>query len=231
MCGIKKDLSLYQNKLINELGTINDYELAEKYKTTQRVVCLLRKRLNIPSYLSKRCKQKYECQICNKEFLRWPGEVERKDRKGLIFCSKDCQNIWQKRNQEIRKCTNCGNNVLISSKQRRDLEHSFCSRDCLYKWNRRENHPRWHGGYSSEYGRGWKEQRRLTLERDKCCKNCGREDNLDIHHIIPYQLSKSNKLDNLLALCKSCHSSIGNTYWKLENRPQYFETINSMRIK
>jgi 5-methylcytosine-specific restriction endonuclease McrA len=173
---------------------------------------------------------KFICPICNKEFRRAPSAARRKGRSGIMYCSKECFDKWQIRNQVIVNCDNCGENIILKTKQNKRNIHHFCNKTCEMEWRRGENHPRYHGGYHRTYGRGWKKQRKLTLERDKVCKNCGVDRDLDTHHIIPFQLSKDNSLSNLIVLCKSCHSSIGNTYWKVENRPQYFEIINSMRL-
>ena len=173
----------------------------------------------------------YTCKWCNKEFETTPSRRIYENKFCCISHQISWRNTQNVKVRTTRKCTNCGNDIIINCNQRLNASHHFCNKKCEMEWRCGSNHPRWHGGYSHDYGRGWDEQRRLVIERDKHCKNCGRENNLDVHHIIPFQLSKSNKLDNLITLCKSCHSSIGNTYWKLENRPQYFETINSMRIK
>ena len=75
-----------------------------------------------------------------------------------------------------------------------------------------EKHFNWRGGISSGYGmsmRKWRALRKLILERDlfKCrdCKKTHHEVILDVHHIIPYRVSKSNAPENLIALCRKCH--------------------------
>ena len=60
------------------------------------------------------------------------------------------------------------------------------------------------------YGPGWKKRKQEVRERDKVCRHCSKtsEENgraLDVHHIDPYRYSGNNSLDNLLALCRSCH--------------------------
>lgn len=62
-----------------------------------------------------------------------------------------------------------------------------------------------------------------TLERDKfTCQDCGKKDELDkykgweksgdtileIHHIKPKNAGGTSELDNLITLCKGCHSRI-----------------------
>ncbi|MGH2813330.1 MAG: HNH endonuclease signature motif containing protein [Actinomycetota bacterium] len=47
-------------------------------------------------------------------------------------------------------------------------------------------------------------------QRDEVCRSCGKtpEENgraLDVHHISPYRYSGDHSLENLVALCRSCH--------------------------
>lgn len=47
-------------------------------------------------------------------------------------------------------------------------------------------------------------------ERDGKCKNCGATEKLHAHHIIPYRLNESLRLDlsNGVTICNSCHAKI-----------------------
>lgn len=55
--------------------------------------------------------------------------------------------------------------------------------------------------------RGNKQQRqnRKALERDGKCRDCGSTENLTVHHLIPRSQSGTNKLCNLITLCRTCH--------------------------
>ena len=72
-----------------------------------------------------------------------------------------------------------------------------------------ENNPNYQGkNNASPYGPGWgRRHKREILERDgKQCVECGREKNLDIHHI---DHSKTNHdASNLVTLCRSCHKKV-----------------------
>jgi len=172
----------------------------------------------------------YICKWCGKEFEQPSYRRVYKNK----FCSLSCS-VSYKNSKNIKgkfiPCSYCSKLVWVTPNREKKMEHIFCNKEHEMKWRTKENHPRYHGGYDSNYGRGWKRQRDLVLERDKTCRNCGTNKKLEAHHIIPFQLSKDNSISNLIILCKSCHSSIGNTYWKLENRPKYFEKINSMRLR
>jgi hypothetical protein len=74
-----------------------------------------------------------------------------------------------------------------------------------------ENSPTWKGGYEDYRGPNWKRQRKLALERDGfCCQKCGAIEPLQVHHIRPYQTFdnylEANELNNLVTLCKTCHT-------------------------
>jgi 5-methylcytosine-specific restriction endonuclease McrA len=58
-------------------------------------------------------------------------------------------------------------------------------------------------------------QRQIVLSRDNyCCQNCGNTKQLVIHHkdeVSWHNTSKpNNNLDNLVTLCRSCHTTLHN---------------------
>lgn len=58
------------------------------------------------------------------------------------------------------------------------------------------------------YGSFWHQQRLRALQRDNfVCQydGCNETENLDVHHIIPYRMSKNHDLENLVTLCKKHH--------------------------
>lgn len=62
----------------------------------------------------------------------------------------------------------------------------------------------------ARYGDDWEAIRYLVYLRDRfTCQNCGIKGiSLDIHHKIPFLVSFDNSLNNLIALCRSCHMKI-----------------------
>jgi 5-methylcytosine-specific restriction endonuclease McrA len=47
------------------------------------------------------------------------------------------------------------------------------------------------------------------LERDSWqCQQCGRRDQLQIHHIVRRSQSGSDREENLIVLCSQCHRSV-----------------------
>ena len=59
----------------------------------------------------------------------------------------------------------------------------------------------------ARYGDDWDAIRLIIYKRDKfTCQDCGIKDiRLDVHHISPYLYSGDNSIENLIALCRSCH--------------------------
>ena len=224
MVRIEKSLSEYPIGMIDKLGKFYDSEIANEYGVSKKVPQRLRKRLNIPNHRSTRIGE-YICPICNKKFSRWKSQEKRKGRSGILFCSVDCQNIWQNK-RLIVNCTNCNKEIERHMCNLNRHKHHFCNKKCEFEWKRKDNHPNYVGGYSSAYGRGWNRAREFILDRDKSCKLCGNENLLEVHHIIPYHLSKNNEHSNLITLCKSCHSKIGPIFYK--DTDKYFGMINEM---
>ena len=73
------------------------------------------------------------------------------------------------------------------------------------------------------YGRSsrWRSVRNQHLKEFPECAACGRKDNLEVHHIIPYNVDPDKELDrsNLITLCgKYCHFVFGHFMnWKSWN--------------
>lgn len=92
-------------------------------------------------------------------------------------------------------------------------------------FNQRENHPGWLGGKSFEkYGFGFNKRLKEKIrERDEFkCIECGYSQNqlgckLDVHHL-NYD-KKDNRPENLISLCKSCHTQ---TNFKRKDWENYF---------
>jgi len=65
---------------------------------------------------------------------------------------------------------------------------------------------------NKRYGRAWKRIRDRYIKSHPLCEECKKYDKLtpveEVHHIIPLSKGGGNETDNLMALCKSCHSGI-----------------------
>lgn len=84
--------------------------------------------------------------------------------------------------------------------------------------SRGEKHSRWKGGISNKYGSNWKDYRITQLKFDNHkCQKCGSVDDLTVHHIVPYKISKSNSLENLITFCRSCHGKLEGKNYKVDD--------------
>lgn len=167
-------------------------------------------------YCSKECAAKDRksmivkiCPICGRIFT-----VPKTKMHSRVYCSKKCKAIAMKRRLK-KKCLNCGKEFEVIAHEYD--KRVFCSYKCMGEWmsknNRGENNPNWKGGRSEYRGENWKIQRKKALERDNyTCQLCGSKQNLEVHHIIPFNdfksYEKANELNNLVTLCKSCHGKI-----------------------
>lgn len=60
-------------------------------------------------------------------------------------------------------------------------------------------------------GNEWFKIRDRVLNRDgRECVNCGAESNLVVHHIVPISERGTNRMRNLITLCRECHRSVHN---------------------
>ena len=77
----------------------------------------------------------------------------------------------------------------------------------------------------------WARVRREHLELEPVCIACGRDDELEVHHIKPYHAEPSLELDpaNLATMCRDCHYSVAHAYdWK-SWRPDVRRLVAALR--
>jgi 5-methylcytosine-specific restriction endonuclease McrA len=117
-------------------------------------------------------------------------------------------------------CDWCGDGFTRFQSKVGNPENVFCQKRCFYSWKSEntptgEDHPRWTGGYEPKYSDDWRSVRREVRNRDGVCRKCGKkskERELDVHHIKPVRkfdsFDDAHNKENLVALCRSCHSEI-----------------------
>ena len=54
---------------------------------------------------------------------------------------------------------------------------------------------------------GWVGIRKIIIERDKCCMQCGSTNDLEVHHIIRQCDKGPEHPENLETLCRKCHDA------------------------
>jgi len=76
------------------------------------------------------------------------------------------------------------------------------------RYNKYERNP----ATRKRYGRSWKRVRDRFLAQHPLCEVCQKEGRLtsaeEVHHIVPLSKGGTNATENLMSLCKSCHSAI-----------------------
>lgn len=75
-------------------------------------------------------------------------------------------------------------------------------------YNRHERDP----ASKKRYGRAWKRIRDRYISEHPLCEQCQKEGRItsaeEVHHIQPLSQGGNHARENLMALCKSCHSAI-----------------------
>ena len=169
----------------------------------------------------------YTCEICGKSGHR----VYAKDHlPSHFFCSRECQNKWQKTREDIvlknkdpefRKKVSDG---LKRRKQRLgDDYHSAETKEKIGKktiehWNNYDDKTRSHmlqvlqdnatakrtyGPYDHPWNVLSREMRKQGI-----CHRCGSRENLHVHQIIPVREGGKREQRNLVVLCSSCHKVV-----------------------
>ena len=105
------------------------------------------------------------------------------------------------------ECANCGVKVVRKAAAFDRSKNLFCSTECASAGQKKRDTD------MLRYGPGWKSRRDEIRERDGVCRSCGKspEKNgsaLHVHHLVPFRYSGTNRPENLVALCDSCHHSI-----------------------
>ena len=93
------------------------------------------------------------CDYCGKEINRKPSRIKRYKHH---FCSKECQDKWQKTikgekhkdwNRIKIKCSYCGGNIYRAPSRIKAYIRQFCNMDCMSKWKKEnqfgDKNPNW----------------------------------------------------------------------------------------
>lgn len=169
----------------------------------------------------------YECGICGKTGHRIyaQGKIP-----SHFFCSRECQNEWQKSREDIvlknkdpefRKKVSAG-----LKKRKQELGDEYHSEQTKRKigdatirhWSEYDDDTRsrmlgvlkanatakrTYGPYDYE----WKRMSNALCQRS-VCHRCGSRENLNVHHIIPVKDGGRREARNLVVLCDRCHTLV-----------------------
>jgi len=155
------------------------------------------------------------CYYCGSSF--YASNCYDKNKKRTAerpFCSRTCFVAYNKIEMFCEQC----NKQFYVQRHRKDIAR-FCGYPCYNQWlssnNVGEAHPAWKGGWEPYYGTDWSRQRLACRQRDNhTCRICSvtveqvGSKNIDVHHVLPFRLSRDNSLGNLVTLCDGCHHSV-----------------------
>ena len=146
------------------------------------------------------------CECCGVVF---PTTASSLTRGPVRYCSRECR--WQGRRVE-RRCKLCGTSFTVVRSilsGRTNSSGNFCSRSCYHRYLCRTERVT---------GRGsrWNAIRREVLRSAPFCALCGSLHRLDVHHIIPFRITRDNSQPNLIPLCKRHHKLIETIYHDIE---------------
>jgi hypothetical protein len=116
------------------------------------------------------------------------------------FCSLHCRTSWAR---VVRTCKWCGKEFCTSRSRVAEFTKSnsranYCNRSCYHQSLRKPDR-------ETGRGSGWPKCRTEALRRAPFCGRCGRLRRLDVHHIVPFRLTRDNRQVNLIPLCIPCH--------------------------
>lgn len=167
---------------------------------------LLNRKDHTGEFCSAKCFHEYRrikiiCQKCGKEFEVINGHRKRK------YCSKECAGNAKNRIQKI--CVICGKGYETIPRQEKKYGSKCCSFECLIKYNAKINTVPAIKAKNRTGCKEWRDTRQKVLERDKnICQVCRNGENLIVHHIESWEETKNNNLENLITMCRSCHSRL-----------------------
>lgn len=134
------------------------------------------------------------------------------------YCSMKCFNAVRGRRIAwiFVKCMRCACLFRRTQAAVNRVKRSFCSNDCRNQFFVGENHQWFRGGSDPNRGSQWLKLAREIRNRDgHQCRRCGtteadNKQRLSVDHVRPWRSFKdkadANHPDNLVALCRSCHT-------------------------
>lgn len=130
------------------------------------------------------------CEYCS---TAYPGSNKR-------FCSRECRSKATARLP--RSCKMCGKQFsVLASTLKTNASGNFCSRSCYEIFLCRTERVTGRGSQ-------WHKSRNEALRRAPFCAICGTTKRLQVHHIIPFRLTRDNSQANLVPMCGKHHRMI-----------------------
>lgn len=147
-------------------------------------------------------KQTAACENCGCQMFVTASHPRR-------FCSMECRRAAQ---SVARVCETCGGEFRVCRSKLSGKTNSsarFCSRPCYEKHLCRTDRVTGRGSQ-------WNAARKEALRRAPFCALCGTRKNLQVHHAIPFRLTRDNSQENLFPLCVKHHRFVESIFVETE---------------
>lgn len=154
---------------------------------------------NANAVRSSKCNARHELRACSR-----CGCMFRVQSGRSKFCSVSCWRASQAESRIERVCKRCGSKFSVAPgvlSGKTAASANFCCRACYHRWLADEER-------TKHYGSRWKAIRSDAVDRAGFCALCGKLSVIDVHHIVPYRISKNNGQENLIGLCKKHHKLV-----------------------
>lgn len=136
-----------------------------------------------------------DCAQCGTPFKVFQSEIE----KGRAFCSVSCR-AEKKKLRIALTCLHCER--MFEVRPARAVVAKYCSWWCFRKATTQLSEDEREYTAHSLY----RKNRKIVRERDGFrCVECGSEENVQVHHKVPYRIFRDHSIDNLECLCLTCH--------------------------
>lgn len=143
-----------------------------------------------------------QCKTCGCVFHRVPSQK-------AIYCSRMCR---KEDKTSVRICLQCQSAFRVNRSVTFKTSNSrgnFCCRPCYNAFLHT-------GAGRFDRGPGWRTARLQAIKLNPFCALCGTTKNLHVHHIVPYRISRSSALENLIPLCRRDHKRVEHFFLQLE---------------
>ncbi len=134
------------------------------------------------------------CENCKIEFITSQTTRRR-------WCSAQCRSLQL---YENRTCLHCDESFRVRHSAiaaGTNASGNFCSRACYEVYLCKPDRVNGRGSQ-------WHRVRNEEIKKFPLCAWCGTRRRLQVHHIVPFRLTRDNSGNNLIPLCVKCHKRI-----------------------
>lgn len=146
------------------------------------------------------------CETCGSEF----HSSASKQAKGADrYCSRACRPAGVRVERSCKQCKNSFMVIASLVSEKTNSSGNFCCRACYEQWLCKTDRVTGRGSQ-------WFKARTEALRRNRFCAMCGTTKNLEVHHVLPFRISRNNEQINLVPLCKKHHTHVEMIFREIE---------------